>query len=40
MAVIGVVYGIDYRLLDSLYAPSTLYDPSVNRSIPILAARR
>ena len=29
MAVIGVVYGIDYRLLDSLCTPSTLYDPSV-----------
>ena len=39
MAVIGVVYGIDYRLLDSLYTPSTLYDPSVHRSIRILAAR-
>ena len=34
------VAGIDYRLLDSLYAPSTLHDPSAHRSIPILAARR
>jgi len=32
--------GIGYRLLDSLYAPSTLHDPSAHRSIPILAARR
>ena len=34
------VAGIDYRLLDSLYVPSTLRDPSAHRSIPILAARR
>ncbi|EJK67010.1 hypothetical protein THAOC_12008 [Thalassiosira oceanica] len=34
------VTSIDYRLLDSLYAPSTLRDPSACRSIPILAARR
>ena len=34
------VTSIDYRLLDSLYAPSTLHDPSAHRSIPILAARR
>ena len=34
------VAGIDYRLLDSLYAPSTLHDPSAHQSIPILAARR
>ena len=34
MAVIGMVYGIDYCLLDSLfYTPSTFYDPSVHRSI-------
>ena len=33
-------YHSDYRLLDSLYTPSTLSGPSVDRSIPILAARR
>ena len=34
------VTGIDYRLLDSLHVPSTLFDPSAHRSSPILAARR